>query len=99
MKLTDKFPDAHPDAVKCWDDMAAIAKGVDIFFLVVIAHQMTANCLTVIAKKYPEWRKEFAEQLRLTADWCEFMPADAMDKSLTGDEVQALIDKHRFDPE
>lgn len=99
MKLTDKFPDAHPDAVKFWDDMTAIAKGVDIFFVAICAHQITANCMAVIAKKYPEWRKEIAEQLRLTADWCEFMPPGEMDKSLTGDEVQALIDKHRFAPE
>lgn len=97
MKFMDKFPNAHPDAVKCFDDMNAVAKGVDIFFVAIIAHQITANYMTVIAKKYPEWRKELAQQLRWTADWCEFMPAGEMDKALTGDEVQALIDKHRFD--
>lgn len=97
MKLTDKFPNAHPDAVKCYEDMKAATKGIDVFFVAVVAHQITADCMAYIAKKYPEWRKELAEQLRMTADWCEFMPADAMDKTLTGDEIQALIDKHRFD--
>ena len=97
MKLTDKFPNAHPDAVRCFDDMMTAARGYDVFFAAIVAHQVMVQALYYIAQDYPNWKKEFAEQLRVTADWCEFMPADSMCKAMSDNEYQALIDKHRFD--
>lgn len=69
MKLTDKFPNAHPDAVRCFDDMMTAARGYDVFFAAIVAHQVMVQALYYIAQDYPDWKKEFAEQLRVTADF------------------------------
>lgn len=97
MTLEEKFPSAHPDFFKLYRKMSKTAEGVDLFLVIGAAHEIMARGLMYVAEEHPEFKKKFAEQLRLTADWCEFMPADAMCTAMTGDEYQALIDKHRFD--
>ncbi len=97
--IEEKFPNAHPDFFKLYKKFYKAAGGNNLFIITAAAHEIMAKALMHIAETDPDYRRGFAEQLRITADWCEFMPPDLMCSGMTGDEVQALIDKHRFDPE
>ena len=96
MTLEEKFPNAHPDFYKLYRKISKAAEGVNLFHVIAAAHEIMTRGLMYVAEDYPEWRQGFAEQLRMTADWCEFMPADAMCTAMTDDDYQALINKQRF---
>ena len=98
--IEEKFPNAHPDFFKLYKKFHKAAGGNNnLFHITAAAHEIMAKALMLIAETDPDHRRRFAEQLRITADWCEFMPPDLMCSGMTGDEVQALIEKHRLDPD
>jgi hypothetical protein len=97
MTLEEKFPNAHPDFFKLYRKISKAAEGVDLFLVIGAAHEIMAQALAYVAEERPEFKRKFAEQLHMTADWCEFKPADALCASWTDAECLAWIARHKGD--